>query len=101
MKPDNILLDDEGNAYLSDFGIAIEANSVENAPSGFAIGTFAYMSPEQAMGDAVTPQSDIYSLGIVLYELLTGVQPFADAETREILRRHLQQPLPSLRALRP
>ena len=101
LKPDNILLDEEGHAYLSDFGIAIAANSVENAPSGYVVGTFAYMSPEQAMGDTLTPQSDIYSLGVLLYELLTGKQPFADTEPRAILRRHVQEPLPSLRDLRP
>lgn len=100
LKPDNILLDEQGNAYLSDFGIAIEVSSVENVRSDVMIGSVAYISPEQIRGEPVTPQADIYSLGILLYELLTGEHPFADLTPADMLHRHLGQPLPSVRARR-
>jgi WD40 repeat protein/serine/threonine protein kinase len=99
VKPENVLLDDEGNAYLSDFGIAKDAS--DPRATGFAaIGTPAYLSPEQITGGPITPQTDIYSLGIVLYESLAGRHPFPDGSL-ELLQRHLQDQLPSIRAERP
>lgn len=87
LKPDNILLDSDGNAYLTDFGIA--------KPVGFTItdglvtGTLAYIAPEQLEGRPPLPQSDIYSLGFVLYEMLTGAHPFSDVSFTEMLMKHL------------
>ena len=74
IKPDNILLDETGNYFLTDFGIAKDLKGVITASTtgGQVTGTPAYLSPEQGMGKKVTHQSDIYSMGVVLYELLTG-----------------------------
>ncbi|MEP0761797.1 MAG: serine/threonine protein kinase, partial [Chloroflexota bacterium] len=78
LKPANILLDEDGNAYLSDFGIAKDILKTEGAltESGMMLGSPDYLSPEQARSEPVTPQTDIYSLGVVLYEVLTGHHPF-------------------------
>ena len=95
VKPSNILLDESGKAYLTDFGIAkIMSGSTQLTATGTLIGTPAYMSPEQCKGiDASTP-SDIYSLGVVLYELVVGNVPF-DADTPlAVLHKHLYEPLP-------
>jgi hypothetical protein len=80
IKPGNILLDEVGNAYLGDFGIAKELSSgPQPTPEGAAASTLDYVSPEQILGEPVTPQTDVYSLGAVLYETLTGEKPFAGA----------------------
>ncbi len=92
LKPDNILLDEEGNAYLADFGIAKDVGKVEAGEAGNIVGSPAYLSPEQVMGDAVSPRTDIYCLGIMLYELLTGTVPFKGASTSELLTKHLTEP---------
>jgi WD40 repeat protein/serine/threonine protein kinase/energy-coupling factor transporter ATP-binding protein EcfA2 len=97
MKPDNILLDTDGNAYLADFGIAQDiAQPKEDSEDKLLVGSPPYISPEQITGDPPTPQTDIYSLGIVLYELLTGEQPFREQNPSRLLVRHLHDPLPSL-----
>ncbi|HVO70685.1 MAG TPA: protein kinase, partial [Aggregatilineaceae bacterium] len=103
LKPDNILLDEEGNAYLADFGIAKkQATSPDWTDSGAVVGTLHYMSPEQLNGGPVGPQTDLYSLGILLYELLSGQNPFHDCATpAEVVNRQLSRPLPSLRTVRP
>ena len=99
VKPANILFDEEGNAYLSDFGIAKELAAADlggrgGTPSPLA----AYLSPEEARGEAVTPRADIYSLGVVAFEALTGRHPFADTSPDSLIDRHAREPLPSLRA---
>jgi serine/threonine-protein kinase len=99
LKPGNILLDENGNAYLTDFGIAKVLDS--NLTGSAIIGTPAYMSPEQANGLALDGRSDIYSLGVVLYELLTGREPFDAPTPIALLLKHIQEPLPSVRAIRP
>lgn len=112
VKPGNILLDEENNAYLSDFGIAML-----NEPLAGSLGdagqradlladegltaTAEYVSPERIEGGTGTPQADIYSLGVVLYELLAGRHPFPDLSLAELLERHLHDPLPPLTAARP
>jgi WD40 repeat protein/serine/threonine protein kinase len=102
IKPDNILLDEEGNAYLTDFGIAKElGNEASNVTQAdMVVGSPAYLSPEQVKSETVTPQSDIYSLGVVLYEVLTGQHPFPDAGVTALLIKHLQEPLPLVQDIR-
>jgi serine/threonine-protein kinase len=79
IKPANILLDEAGNAYLADFGIAKDLGEGRQLTAmGAVVGTPDYISPEQILGDGVSPQTDIYSLGAVLYEMLTGEKPFPD-----------------------
>jgi serine/threonine protein kinase len=102
VKPANILFDEEGNAYLSDFGIAKDLAAVTSwtdrgPPSPVA----SYLSPEESRGEAVTQLSDIYSLGVVLFECLTGRHPFADARGRALLDRVTREPLPPVRSVRP
>ncbi len=102
VKPANVLFDEEGNAYLSDFGIAkdvaaAETSGVEGTPSGLAY----YVSPEEVRGEALTPRTDIYSLGLVIYEMLAGQHPFADSQPEAVLKKHLVEPVPSLRTVRP
>ncbi len=95
VKPQNVLLDEDGRVYLADFGIAkiVEASGGLTA-TGVITGTPQYMAPEQAMGLKVTHQVDIYALGIVAYEMLTGRVPFTAATSVAILMKHVQEPLP-------
>jgi serine/threonine protein kinase/tetratricopeptide (TPR) repeat protein len=76
IKPANIMLNEKGQAKILDFGLAKLTDTISSATDGAAIGTLAYMSPEQVSGDKVDHRTDIWSLGIILYELLTGIQPF-------------------------
>lgn len=99
LKPGNILLDENDNAYLSDFGIARVLDS--NLTGSAIIGTPAYMSPEQANGRPLDARSDIYSLGVVLYELVTGQEPYEAETPVALLLKHINEPMPSARALRP
>ena len=101
MKPDNILLDDEGNAYLADFGIAKDLVSGEGTRSSVIIGSPDYMAPEQIKGEEVTGQTDIYGLGIVLYETLTGTRPFPDMTPIALMTKQLNDPLPPVSMKRP
>jgi|GEM_PF-754746 len=97
IKPDNILLDEVGNAYLSDFGIAKDlGSSLTGTGQGVMDGTPDYMSPEPFRGEPVTPASDLYSVGIVLYELLTGERPFGHLPMAEIVYKKLHESLPSV-----
>jgi serine/threonine protein kinase len=102
IKPSNILLDSAGNAYLSDFGIARILGGTQLTSTGSLIGTPTYMSPEQGRGDELTPVSDIYSLGVILYELMTGKVPFSsDTTPLAIIHKHLTEMPPEPRLLRP
>ena len=103
IKPANILLDDDDNAYLADFGIAkdlIIANGNQTEVGGM-VGSPAYISPEQIRAEPVKPQADIYCLGIMLYELLTGQKPFAGPTPVAYIQQHLLESPPSLLAANP
>lgn len=99
IKPQNILVDDEGNVKVTDFGIATSLSATSYTKTNSVIGTVHYLSPEQARGGTATNQSDIYALGIVLYELLTGELPFSGESAVSIALKHLQTETPSIRAL--
>lgn len=105
LKAANILLDEEGNAYLSDFGIAkdLTRSSDEDSgdPDAVARGSPEYVSPEQILNAPISPATDIYSLGILLYEMLTGYTPFADEDDQQILRRQLYEAVPPLQNHQP
>jgi len=104
IKPANILLDAEGQAYLADFGIAIDVFLADEAAQtlpGAVVGSPAYLSPEQLKDEPITPQTDIYGLGLLMYETLTGVHPFAHLAPAERLERQLHAPLPPLGERRP
>ncbi|MBK8905761.1 MAG: protein kinase [Anaerolineaceae bacterium] len=95
IKPANILFDNDGNAYLSDFGIAKNLHQPQPLTAeGNLLGTLDYISPEQIQAGEITPQSDIYSLGAVLYEMLSGEKPFAGLPPAALIRSHLSEPLP-------
>jgi serine/threonine protein kinase/WD40 repeat protein/DNA-binding winged helix-turn-helix (wHTH) protein len=94
VKPSNILLDEEGNTYLADFGIAKDLAASERTAPGIVGASLLYAAPEQIRGEAVTPRTDLYALGIVLYEALVGEHPFADAPDMAVIERHLRDPLP-------
>jgi serine/threonine protein kinase len=100
LKPDNILLDERGNAYLSDFGIAKNtASEISITGTDVMVGTPAYLSPEQIQSQPLTSRTDIYSLGILLYEMLAGTHPFADSGYMVVMK-HLEAALPSIQEQR-
>jgi WD40 repeat protein/serine/threonine protein kinase len=103
LKPSNILLDEEGNAYLADFSIAkdLRQSNGELTRQEAIIGSPDYLSPEQARSQPVTPQTDIYSLGVTLYEILTGAHPFPGKTAVERLFKHINDPLPLIETLDP
>ncbi|MBE2198745.1 MAG: protein kinase [Anaerolinea sp.] len=103
LKPSNILLDEEGNAYLADFGIAKQLTDAggQATIAGAVVGSPDYLSPEQARSQPVTPKTDIYSLGVTLYELLTGHHPFPNLTGVERIFKHLNDPLPPIESLDP
>ncbi|MGD8731953.1 MAG: protein kinase [Anaerolineales bacterium] len=101
VKPSNILLDEEGNAWLSDFGTARVLDATANLTGSSLIGTPQYMSPEQARGDPVTPLADVYALGVVLYQMSTGKLPFNAESPLAIAMKHASEPLPHPNAINP
>ena len=96
IKPDNILLREDGTPVLTDFGIAHAADSARMTRTGAVIGTPYYMSPEQARGQALDGRADIYSLGIVLYELLLGHVPYQAEDSMAVGIMHITAPIPQL-----
>ena len=102
VKPHNVLLDGSGTAKVTDFGIARALDSDEAlTATGTVLGTGQYLSPEQANGERGDERSDQYSLGVVAYELLTGTVPYSGDNLMAVAMRHVRDPVPSVRALRP
>jgi serine/threonine protein kinase/DNA-binding XRE family transcriptional regulator len=103
LKPANILLDEQGNAYLADFGIAKDlgaAGAVGATQHGAIVGSLDYLSPEQIQDDPITPRTDIYSLGVLLYEVLAGAHPFTGLSPTERLHQQLHGHLPPIQTPR-
>jgi WD40 repeat protein/serine/threonine protein kinase len=97
VKPHNIMLDEEKNAYLTDFGIALSATSQRNpSEEEFFSGSPAYAAPELIRGEGVSPQTDIYAFGILIYELLTNEHPFGDGSFTKMVQAQLSDPIPNL-----
>lgn len=97
IKPQNILILDNGLVKITDFGIAMALNNSQLTQTNSVMGSVHYLPPEQASGKGSTIKSDIYSLGILMYELLTGKLPFRGDNAVEIALKHMKDPLPSLR----
>jgi serine/threonine-protein kinase len=101
VKPQNVLIDSEGTAKVTDFGIARSLTEEGLTADGRVLGTTDYVSPEQALGHDVGPQSDLYSLGIVLYEALTGDVPFKGDNQVAVAMKHVREELPDVQVRRP
>lgn len=101
IKPSNILLDEQGNALLSDFGLAHISDASVSLTGSALLGTPAYISPEQVRGEKVDARCDQYSLGIVLYQLITGQVPFEADTPLAVLVKHINEPLPRPRSIKP
>ena len=101
VKPQNVLIDTEGRAKVTDFGIARSLDQEGLTADGRVLGTTDYVSPEQALGHPVTGQSDVYSLGIVLWEMLTGEVPFKGENQVAVAMKHVREALPDVQARRP
>ncbi|MEO8092217.1 MAG: protein kinase [bacterium] len=101
VKPQNVLIDREGRAKVTDFGIALSLESDGLTKTGRVLGTTDYVSPEQAMGHAVDARSDIYALGVLLYEMLTGRVPFEAETLVGVAMKHVNEPMPDVQLVRP
>ena len=97
IKPQNILILENGLIKITDFGIAVAMNATQLTQTNSVMGSVHYLPPEQASGKGATLQSDIYSIGILMYELLTGKLPFKGDNAVEIALKHLKEPMPSIR----
>jgi serine/threonine-protein kinase len=102
IKPSNILFDKRGNPYISDFGIAkLSQAQAGNVTGSAIIGTPAYMAPEQAQGTGTDGRADIYALGIILFEMLTGQQPYQADTPMAVAIKHITDPVPQIRKIKP
>lgn len=96
LKPDNILFDNEDNPFISDFGIAKLSNETGDLTKNNPIGSPAYMSPEQAQGQDLDPRSDVYSLGVIIYQMLSGNLPYNAETDQGIAYKHVNEPIPEI-----
>ena len=96
LKPQNVMILEDGRVKITDFGIAVALNSAELTQTNSVMGSVHYLPPEQANGSGATVKSDIYSLGILMYELLTGKLPFKGDNAVEIALKHMKEKLPSI-----
>jgi serine/threonine-protein kinase len=101
IKPQNVLIDEEGSAKVTDFGIARTLEEDGLTADGRVLGTTDYVSPEQALGHAVNGQSDLYSLGVVLFEMLTGDVPFHGENQVAVAMKHVREEIPDIQVRRP
>ena len=101
IKPQNIMIEDNGRIKITDFGIAMALNSTQLTQTNSVMGSVHYLPPEQANGKGATVKSDIYSLGILMYELLTGSVPFKGDTAVEIALKHMKEKIPSVRKQNP
>ena len=101
LKPQNIMIEEDGKIKITDFGIAMALNSTQLTQTNSVMGSVHYLPPEQANGKGATIKSDIYSMGILFYELLTGILPFKGDNAVEIALKHMKDPLPSVRKQKP
>ncbi len=101
LKPDNILFDNNGDPFISDFGVAKITDSSTNMTGSGIIGTPAYMSPEQAQGEPVDARSDIYGLGVIIFQMLSGHQPYEATTPMGVAVKHITDPVPDILAANP
>jgi predicted Ser/Thr protein kinase len=101
VKPANLLLDREGNVHVADFGVASAAGLDSMTKTGTVLGTAGYLAPEQAQGEPATPASDLYSLGVLAFELLTGDRPYHGDTAAAEAAAHIHAPIPSVSERRP
>lgn len=101
LKPANFLLDERGNTYLADFGLARITEASSNLTGTYIVGTPAYMAPEQAKSGEVTPATDLYALGAVVYQMLVGQPPFTASSPTALMMAHLMEPIPKILTLQP
>lgn len=101
LKPQNILIKDDGGIKITDFGIAMALNATQLTQTNSAMGSVHYFPPEQANGKGSTLKSDVYSLGIMMFELLTGTLPFRGDNAVEIALKHLKEPIPFIKDIIP
>ena len=101
IKPQNIMILENGLIKITDFGIAMALNSTQLTQTNSVMGSVHYLPPEQASGKGATIQSDVYSMGILMYELLTGTLPFKGDNAVEIALKHIKESVPSVRELLP
>ncbi|GAB1471592.1 hypothetical protein MASR2M66_24700 [Chloroflexota bacterium] len=101
LKPDNILFDETGEPFISDFGVAKLSESASNLTGSGVIGTPAYMSPEQAQGIEIDQRSDVYGLGVIVYQMLTGRQPYSADTPMGVVIKHITEPVPEILKILP
>ncbi|MBE0671102.1 MAG: serine/threonine protein kinase [Anaerolineales bacterium] len=101
LKPDNILFDDNGDPFISDFGVAKLTESGGGLTGSGVIGTPAYMSPEQAQGNEIDSRSDVYGLGVIIYQMLSGQRPYSADTPMGVVVKHITEPVPEILNLIP